>query len=92
MQDRIRVYGADWCPDTQRTRRQLESLGVAYEYVDVERNDDASRQVEEWNGGRRVTPTVVLPTGNVVTGRGDDRLAAPSNDELEQELRSRGIR
>jgi mycoredoxin len=90
MQDRIRVYGADWCPDTQRTRHQLESLGVPYEYVDVERDEDASEQVKEWNGGRRVTPTVVLPTGNVVTG--EDRLAAPGDDELEAELRERGIK
>jgi glutaredoxin len=89
MQDKIRVYGADWCEDTQRTRTQLESLSVPYEYVDVERDDDASRQVQEWNGGRRVTPTVLLPEGNVVTGAA--RLAAPSNDELERELRGRGV-
>lgn len=90
MQDRIRVYGADWCEDTQRTRRQLESLGVPYEYVDVERDDAASEQVKEWNGGRRVTPTVLLPEGNVVAG--NNRLAAPSNDQLESSLREHGIR
>jgi mycoredoxin len=85
MRDPIRVYGADWCEDTQRTRQQLESLGVAYEYVDVERDEAANEQVKQWNGGRRITPTVLLPKGNVVTG--EERLAAPSNDELEARLR-----
>ena len=84
MQDRIVVYGADWCPDTQRTRRHLESRGVHYDYVNVERDENADRQVKEWNGGRRVTPTVVLPSGNVVTG--ENRLAAPSDAELDSRL------
>jgi mycoredoxin len=89
MQDRIRVYGADWCQDTQRARRQLESMGVPYEYVEVDHDEDANRQVLEWNGGRRVTPTILLPEGNVVTGA--ERLAAPSEEELGNELRQRGL-
>jgi glutaredoxin len=90
MQDKIVVYGADWCEDTQRTRHQLESLGVPYSYVDVDDDRDASEQVKEWNGGRRVTPTLLLPEGNVVAG--NNRLAAPSNEELERSLRDHGIR
>lgn len=90
MQDRIVVYGADWCADTKRARHQLESMGVPYNYVDVEQDDAASEQVKEWNGGRRVTPTVLLPEGNVVAG--NNRLAAPSGPELEQALREHGLR
>lgn len=90
MRDKIVVYGTDECRDTQRTRRQLESLGVAYDYVDVDRDRAANLQVTEWNGGRRVTPTVVLPESNVVTGT--SRLAAPSNEELEERLRETGMR
>lgn len=89
MQDKIVVYGADWCEDTQRSRRQLESLGVSYDYVNVEKDSAADERVKQWNGKRRVTPTIVLPTGNVVTG--EDRLAAPSNQELEARLREGGL-
>jgi glutaredoxin len=89
MQDKLVVYGADWCEDTQRTRHQLESLGVAYSYVDVDRDSEASEQVKQWNGGRRVTPTVLLPEGNVVAG--NNRLAAPGNEELQDSLRDHGI-
>ena len=84
MKDKVVVYGADWCEDTQRTRRQLESSGVHYDYVDVERDPAANERVLEWNGGRRITPTVVLPSGNVVTG--ENRLAAPTERELESRL------
>jgi glutaredoxin len=89
MQDKLVVYGAEWCPDTQRTRHSLESMGVPYRYVDVERDEDANERVKQWNGGRRVTPTVVLPTGGAATG--EDRLAAPSDRELEETLRDRGL-
>jgi thiol-disulfide isomerase/thioredoxin len=27
----VKVYGADWCGDCRRTKRQLEDLGVAFE-------------------------------------------------------------
>lgn len=88
MQDRIVVYGTDDCPDTSRARRQLQSLGVPFEYVNVAQDGDANEQVKDWNAGKRVTPTILLPTGNVVDG--NTRLAAPSGEELEETLRERG--
>jgi mycoredoxin len=89
MADKTVVYGTDACPDTRRTRHQLESLGVPYQYVDVERDEAAEARVKEWNGGRRMTPTVVLPRGNVVDGT--DRLVVPSDRDMEEALRERGI-
>ena len=89
MQDRIVVYGTDDCPDTSRARRQLQSLGVPFDYVNVARDQDAGEQVKDWNAGKRVTPTIVLPTGNVADGH--TRLSAPSGDELEDTLRERGF-
>jgi mycoredoxin len=89
MRDKLVVYGTQTCPDTQRTRHQLESLGVPYEYVDVEKDEAADARVKEWNGGRRMTPTVLMPRGNVVTGR--DRMVVPSDRDLEEALRENGI-
>lgn len=88
MQDPIIVYGANDCPDTQRTTRQLQSLGIPYEYVNVDQDRDAQQQVVEWNGGKRITPTVLLPTGNVTTG--ETRMSAPSDEELRSTLNERG--
>ena len=31
----ITVFGADWCRDCVRTKNQLSSLGVSYDYVDL---------------------------------------------------------
>ena len=34
--DTITMFGADWCRDCIRTKKQLDELGVAYTYVDLE--------------------------------------------------------
>src|SRR5919204_591730 len=54
----VKVYGADWCEDTQHTRQFLERLGVSYEYVNIERDESARAWVREQNGGRERKPTV----------------------------------
>ena len=84
MNSRITVYGADWCEDTHRTRQQLDSLGVAYDYVDL----DADKAAEAWakaqNGGKRKTPTVDLGGGTI--------LFEPTNEVMAAALRERGLR
>jgi glutaredoxin len=54
----VEVYGADWCGDTQRTRRHLDRLGVAYRCINVEQDPQASEWVRSnrtmaRNGNRR---------------------------------------
>ena len=78
----VEVYGADWCGDTQRTRRHLDRLGVAYEYINVERDPQASAWVKQQNGGNERKRTVKI---------GVQVLAEPSNQELEQALRQEGL-
>lgn len=78
----VTVYGADWCHDTADTRRELDRLGVEYEYVDVDRNSDASEWVKAQNGGRERKPTVEV---------GDRILSVPGPQELEKALRAEGI-
>ena len=41
----ITVFGADWCRDCVRTKNQLASFGVNYEYVDLVA-DPAAADVE----------------------------------------------
>lgn len=78
----VKVYGADWCGDTKRTLRRLDKLGIAYDYIDVEQDEQASQWVKEQNDGKERKPTVDI-NGTV--------LSVPSDAELEQTLRTAGV-
>jgi mycoredoxin len=78
----VEVYGADWCGDTQRTRRHLDRLGVAYQYINIEHDQQASAWVKQQNDGKERKPTVKV---------GPQVLAEPSDQALEQALRQEGL-
>jgi glutaredoxin len=78
----VAVYGADWCGDTQRTRRYLDHLGVAYHYINVEQDKQASEWVKQQNDGKERKPTVKI---------GEQVLAEPSDQALEYALRQEGL-
>jgi mycoredoxin len=80
--ERVKVYGADWCGDTKRTRKQLEELGVAYDYVNIEQDEQAARWVKEQNDGRERKPTLKL---------GGQVLSVPNEEELKSALRESGL-
>jgi glutaredoxin len=77
----IKVYGANWCHDTVRTREQLDRLGVVYEYINVEKDAAANKHITDLNRGKRKTPTVEL---------GGKVLIEPTNEEMEAALRAAG--
>jgi len=79
---KIVVYGATWCGDSRRTRRQLESLGIPYDFVDVDIDRAASDWITEQHGGKRLTPTVKL---------NDQLLFEPTNEEMEAALQAAGM-
>jgi mycoredoxin len=74
----IRMYGAAWCRDCRRTRAQLDGLGIAYEYVDIEGDNDGA-EVAERISGRKNIPVVVYPDGT--------HQVEPSNPDVEGKLR-----
>jgi len=78
----IKVYGANWCHDTVRTREQLDDLGVKYEYINVEKDPAANQWITEQNNGKRKTPTVDV---------GGKILIEPTNAEMEDALRAGGL-
>jgi glutaredoxin len=80
--ERLKVYGADWCGMTRRTRTHLDQLGVPYEYIDVEADPQASEWVKRQNNGKEKKPTLQV---------GDKILSTPSNRQLEEALRSEQI-
>jgi glutaredoxin len=73
----VKVFGADWCSMTQRTKEHLQHLGVNYEYVNVERDPRASEWVKAQNDGKERKPTLLV-NGEVLT--------TPTNEELDAAL------
>ena len=78
----IKVYGADWCSMTTRSISFLESAGVDFEYVDVEKNPEASAWVKKQNHGKEKKPTIDVD-GQI--------LSEPSNNELRDALVSKQL-
>ena len=80
--NKVKVYGADWCKDTKRSLALLDEHGVAYDYVDLEQDQQASEWVKEQNDGKERKPTVKI---------GERVLSVPSDQELEGALRENGL-
>lgn len=78
----VKVYGADWCGETQRTLAHLRELGVAHKYINIEQDAHAARWVKEHNDGRERKPTLDI-AGQV--------LVEPTNREIESVLREKGL-
>jgi glutaredoxin len=74
----IHMYGADWCGDCRRTKSQLNELGVAFDYLDVDAHPEYKAQAIEISGKPNI-PVVVFPD--------DTYLVEPANSELELKLR-----
>jgi len=75
---KIRMFGAQWCGDCRRTKKQLDELGLDYEYIDLE-HDAAAAQVAEDISGRKQIPVVVYPDGS--------HQVEPSNADVSAKLR-----
>ena len=63
----LTMYTTTWCGYCARLKKQLDSAGIAYDEVDVERVPDAAALVESVNGGNRTVPTLVFPDGSAAT-------------------------
>lgn len=81
-EQQIRMYGADWCGDCRRTKAQLDGLGVAYEYLDVEANPELAEEARGISGRTNI-PVVVWPDGS--------HAVEPSNADTERKLRELGL-
>ena len=73
----ITMFGADWCRDCIRTKRQLDELGVEYTYVDLV-TDPSAADVARDISGRTNIPVVVYPDSS--------HHVEPSNEDVEAKL------
>lgn len=75
-QERIRVYGALWCPDCLRTRRFLIEQKVSFDWIDVQEHPEELAFVREKNAGMESIPTILFSDGSTLTEPSDEQLAA----------------
>ena len=72
----VKVYGAPWCPDCRRAKAFLSAHRVAYDWTDIDQDEQALAQVQEIQHGGRTIPTVVFADGDVLVEPSDEELAA----------------
>ena len=75
MTDKIIVYATTWCPDCRRAKKFLDDHGITYEYVDIDKNREASAYVKQLNNGMRSVPTILFPDGSALVEPRDSQLA-----------------
>ena len=54
------MFGAEWCRDCRRSKTLLDSLGVAYDYVDLEAVEDGADRAHAISGRTNI-PVIVFP-------------------------------
>src|SRR5207302_1664514 len=59
----VTVYGAPWCSDCRRSKKFLAEQRVAYDWVDIDKEAEGLRTVEELEKGGRTIPTIVFAKG-----------------------------
>ena len=63
----LTMYSTTWCGYCRRLKLQLDQAGLAYREVDIERDADAARFVENVNGGNQTVPVIEFPDGRTAT-------------------------
>ena len=81
LDQRIRMFGAPWCPDCKRAEQFLNEQRIAYEWNDIDEDEEARAYVQQVNDGKQIIPTIIFQDGSI--------LVEPTNAELGDKL---GIR
>jgi glutaredoxin len=75
-QAQIVFYGTTWCPDSRRSQRFLDSHRVSYQWIDIDKDPEASAYVQRVNRrGYRSVPTILFPDGSILVEPSDAELA-----------------
>jgi mycoredoxin len=77
-EDIIIVYGTPWCFDCYRAKRFLDKNNVPYEWVNIDKDKEAEKNIININNGSRSVPTIVFQDGSI--------LVEPSNNELKNKI------
>ncbi len=80
--EKVIMYGTQYCPMVRPVAGLLERAHVAYEYVDIGMDMAGKEVVLEINNGYASVPTLVFPDGTTMT--------EPSRREMEEKLKRMG--
>lgn len=61
-QDRVQVYGSQWCPDCRLVVAILDQGSVGYDYIDLGEEEQAHEAAERISGQKHI-PVVIFPDG-----------------------------
>ena len=78
----VTYYGAEWCSDCRRSKKLMDTLGVAYLEQNVEESAEMAAKAEAI-AGRKNIPVIVFEDGV--------HLVEPSDADLYAELKIRGL-
>ncbi len=78
--NKIIIYGTEWCGDCYRARRILDSNNVAFEWLDIDLDQEGENFVLKYNKGNRSVPTIIFCDGSV--------LVEPSYRQLKEKINS----
>ena len=73
---KIKMYATTWCGDCRMAKRWFDSHGIAYDYINIEDDEEAAEFVLSVNGGMRSVPTIVFPDGSILVEPSPRELAA----------------
>ena len=76
--NKIKMYGTKWCPDCHRAKQVFDRRNIAYDWIDIEQDEEAAVYVEKINGGYKSVPTILFPDGST--------LVEPDNATLMKKL------
>lgn len=77
-EQRIRVFGAPWCPDCKRSKQFLGEQRIPYDWIDIEQDEAGRKYVQQVNDGKQIIPTILFADGSI--------LVEPTNAELARKL------
>jgi mycoredoxin len=61
------MYSTQWCGYCFRLRKQLDREGIAYDVIDIDRDEEAAFRVMQVNGGNQTVPTLIYSDGTAQT-------------------------
>jgi mycoredoxin len=67
MAGRVTMYTTTWCGYCVRLKRGMERAGIEFDEINIETDPAAAEFVMSVNGGNQTVPTLVLPSGEVMT-------------------------
>jgi mycoredoxin len=78
MSDSIIIFTTNWCGDCRRARRFCDENNIIYQWINIDKDQQAEQVVLKINKGMRSVPTIIFPDGSI--------LVEPTNSALAEKL------